>query len=52
MEEINKMTEIVDAVKTIKTVEMGTQWKNILINKWKLNSKFNDFHPDVLKTII
>jgi hypothetical protein len=34
MDEMTKMTEIVDPEKTIKTEKMGIEWSQRLIKKW------------------
>lgn len=36
MDEIDKMTEIVDKDNTIKTEQMAIEWKKRLIEKWQL----------------
>jgi len=49
------MTEIVKPTDTIKTEEMGKNWKEILSKKWQVENKFLDVsanNSDILKVII
>lgn len=34
--EMDDMTKIIDPAKTIKTEQMGADWKGILTKKWQL----------------
>jgi hypothetical protein len=55
MDEINKMIEIVKPAETIKTEEMGKQWKEILSKKWQVENKLIDVNSDstsIIKVII
>lgn len=52
LDEVAKMTEIVNEQKTIKTKEMGIQWTKIFKDKWQVDQKFTEVHPSIINQII
>lgn len=52
MDEIGKMTQIVDRENTIKTEQMTVEWEKRLIDKWQLLTRFKAVNPEVLKVIV
>ena len=45
------MTKILDASDTIKTEEMGLNWRNKLWNDWQLNRPFKEVSPEIISVI-
>jgi hypothetical protein len=52
IEEVGKITEIVDPATTIKTKEMGEEWRRRYYSKYKLGSVFTRVSDRVLTHIV
>ena len=46
------MTKIKDKSKTIKTEEMGAQWKEILTAKWQLDTRINKVDERITSLVV
>lgn len=49
--EMKDMTRIIDPKKTLKTEEMGIEWRQILTEKWQLSTNINEVDMEILKLI-
>ena len=49
--EMKDMTRIIDPKKTLKTEQMGIEWRQILTEKWQLSTNINEVDMEILKLI-
>ena len=49
---MDDMTKIIDPAKTIKTEQMGADWKGILTKKWQLAYQIHHVDPDILHVVV
>lgn len=50
-DEVEDMVKIIDSTNTIKTVEMGVEWKEHYMKQWQLKKLYKDIHPDIVSVI-
>jgi len=49
--EVEDMTKIKDSTNTIKTEEMGNNWKKLLWEQWQLKRPFKSLEMEIVKVI-